>query len=194
MSEQMTEAAMLYWENLDVLTPACHEMTAYLDATSDHWWNRVEKKWQDQHGSADELIVKRWTHREDPGRWSVYLENSKTGLEVHVSKTGLHVQVSDPRRSGEVNHYQLILINTEQHRKELAKIGEQAFDTLTQLASESDIALRPSGEPVLAEENLDFLTDSASELGDLVADTILNQLRFIAKFDTWWKNLKEPTD
>ena len=179
MSEQLTEAAKLYWENLDVLGPARRELVAYLDATFEHWWQRVELRWQQESGFGHDGKLKCWTRREDPGRWSVYLEPSETGLEV---------QLSDPRRSGEVNHYKLALVITQQHRKELDKIGEEAFEMLKQLAAESEIELGISDDLELTDDHVEFLTDGASELGDLVADALLERLKIIAKFDDWLKS------
>jgi hypothetical protein len=98
---------------------------------------------------------------------------------------GDQINSADPRRSNAINHYQVILTNTEKHRKELDKIGKPASDTLTQLAEESEFELKPLDNLRLSIENVEFLTDSMSELGDLVADAILKYLNMIEKFDAW---------
>jgi len=181
MAKHMTDAAQLYWHDLDVLEEARDELSQYFatvkGALTDHLcqiWIEDDRNDVKTDAEAQERFNNRsWNSREFLGMLGL-----KTG-----GKDEIPVKIEQPNVDwGRDNFTVRIGIGVAQKRQ-IEKVAG-VVDQLTAIAAENDISLCWEDTELYVRKVPFGATDDADDIGRALAETALELLVVCAKMET----------
>jgi len=90
MSKRMTEAARLYWKDIDVLEEARSELVEYFDSVWSQTWERISSFFGETDNDSN-VKIESYQDRQKPGRYSIILKQAQPA--------SFEIVVRDSRRS-----------------------------------------------------------------------------------------------
>jgi hypothetical protein len=181
MTQRMTEAARLYWKDLDVLEQARQELTDYLSTVQQAWWDRVRQLWQEDPRTSVYGTPFLGTGHKEPGHWWLQL--------VEGSLTGIRVDVRDARRIDAAQHFSVVLVITKADLKRLRRRGQGILAELSQVAGVAGLDFSWDDPYQLSGEHIDLDPDDSQDTAHRLAETVFRYLQAIVLLDEKLKEL-----
>jgi hypothetical protein len=179
----MTEAAKLYWKDIDVLEEARSELVEYFESIWSQTWDRISSL----SGVGDNnsnIKIEHFLDRQRPGRYSI---NLKQGQPANFDIT-----VSDPRRSDDWKFYNVKILCNQTHKRKLDKLSEDAKTSINKIASSHGIDIIWDGpNNVLHIADIEVIPDDAELMIDRIVEVIEKMIGWITEAYNWMLDQKE---
>lgn len=184
MAKRMTEAARLYWKDIDVLEEARGELVEYLETIWSQAWEKLQSSWEHVEDDSEPFKIEHWADRQRPGRW--YL-NVKQGQPANFE-----IEISDPRRSDDWRFYNIRILCAQTHQKRLEKLASNAKGSITSIASAHGVSLEwESRNNMLHKADIEAIADDADSMSDRVVEGINKMLEWINESYSWMFDRKK---
>lgn len=182
MSKQMTEAARLYWKDLDVLEHARQEFADYLEFVQHEWSERVDQLWRKNPRTAALGPPRGGEAKQNPGYWWLGHPDS--------SATGVYIEVRDPRRLETTKDYAVQLAISKKSLKKLSQPGKAILERLGEVARTSGLDLSWSDSTALSVERISLNPDDATDTAEQLAATIYQYLQVLTLIEEKFKEIE----
>jgi hypothetical protein len=177
MSKRITEAANLYWKDIDVLEEARSELVEYFDFVWSQTWERVSSL-SGEIGNGSDVKIENSLDRQKPGRYFINLKQEQPA--------GFEIQVSDPRRSDDWRFYNVKILCYQVHKRKLDKLSAGARASINEIASSHGVELiwdNPNN--VLCKTDIEVISDNADLTVDRVVEVIEKNIGWITEAYSW---------
>jgi hypothetical protein len=178
MAERMTEAAKLYWQDVDVLEEARSELVDFLDTVWSRTLDEVLSQMAQAVNESDSAKIEHYAERQRPGRWYINLKRSQP--------VNFDIVISDPRRSDNWKFYNIRLRSYQSHLKKIEEWGEDAKTALNSLALSHGLSLKWSEKKnILCGSDVELLPENADGTSNSLIEEILRYLTMINEMYDW---------
>ena len=177
MSKRITEAAKLYWKDIDVLEEARSELVEYFDFVWSQTWERVSSL-SGEIGNGSDVKIENSLDRQKPGRYFINLKQEQPAR--------FEIQVSDPRRSDDYRFYNVKILCYQVHKRKLDKLSAGARASINAIASSHDVELiwdNPNN--VLCKTDIEVISENADLVVDRVVEIIEKNMGWITEAYNW---------
>jgi hypothetical protein len=179
MAKRMTEAAQLYWKDIDVLEEARGELVDYLEEVWEQAWGKILTHWEDGETTSDLKKPGSWADRQKPGFW---------GINTHQKQpANIDIHVRDPRRSEDPKFYTLSLVCSQPQQKKLQKISANAKDTVKTMAVSYGVEVDWVGPEshLLHKSHVEVIPSDADQTSTELAELVSKWLSMIVAINNW---------
>ena len=183
MSKRMTEAAKLYWKDIDVLEEARSELVEYFDSVWSQTWEKISSLSGETDNESD-VKIEHFLDRQRPGRYSISLRQGQPAK--------FDITVSDPRRSDDWRFYNVKILCYQVHKRRLDKLSEDARTSIETIASSHGVDIvwdNPNN--VLYKTDIEVVSDDADLVADRVVEVIEKMIGWIIEAYSWMIDQKK---
>lgn len=182
MTEKMTEAARLYWKDLDVLDHARSQLVDYLDSVQQKWWERVRQLWQEDPLTSGQRLGDRGTGHKSPGHWWLHLPG-ESSVEVRID-------VYDPRRSEADGQCVVKLTVSNKGMDRLKEWGKSVLPELGEVACQTVSDFSWDDRENLSRKWVVLNPEDATDTAERLAGTIFEYLKVLVLLEEKLKELE----
>ena len=177
MSKRITEAAKLYWKDIDVLEEARSELVEYFDFVWSQTLDRIKSLSGEIHDEFG-VSIEHYSDRVRPGRHTINLKQGKLAR--------FEIAVSDPRRSDDWKFYNVKVLCYQVHKKKLDKLSVDARASIKEIASSHGVELEWNNKKhVLCKTDIEIISDNADLMVDRVVEVIEKNIEWISEAYSW---------
>lgn len=179
MAKRMTEAAQLYWKDIDVLEEARNELVDYLDEVWRQTWEKILSLWEEGAETTDLKKPNHWADRQKRGQWTVFTP--------HEQPANIEIQIRDPRRSHDPKSYTVSLVCYQSNQKKLEKVSENAKGAVNAIANSHGIEIDwdTPDNWLLERRSIEVIPLDADLMSTEVAKVTYTHLSAIAEINKW---------
>jgi hypothetical protein len=177
--ERLTDAAKIYWDNLDVLNEARSEFTGFLDDIYEQCKEQVEAAWLAVSEKNDAKSLDYWRERTPPGRWYINVPDSPLELSI---------KISDPRRSPDRRNYAVTLATSEYRMRKMTKIAKNALEVFSTMGQDAGVPMNWDHLDQVADTRVPIVNETASDTASELAKLVSDRIALLAKMDGWLRN------
>jgi hypothetical protein len=173
----MTEAATLYWKDIDVLEEARSELVEYFESIWTQTWERISSLSGIDDNNSN-IKIEHFLDRQRPGRYSI---NLKQGQPANFDIT-----VSDPRRSDDWKFYNVKVLCYQTNKRKLDKLSADAKTSINKIASSHGIDIIWDGpNSVLYKADIEVISDDADLMIDRIVEVIEKMIGWVTEAYSW---------
>lgn len=173
MTKELTEAAGLYWKDLDVLEQARSEFVAYLDTVYETWWKLVRQLWQENPRTSGQKMPRLGKAQKNSGQWPLDLPGG--GLKE------MHVFVRDPRRLEASGQFCVELAISKVGIMRLKGRGETVLTELGEVARQARTDFSWHDPNRLSKQGIGLNPDDAVETGKRLGKEVFKNLELLVR-------------
>jgi hypothetical protein len=169
----MTEAAKLYWKDIDVLEEARWELVEFFDSVWSQTLERIISLADDS-----EFKIDHYQDRQRPGRYTVNI--------IQGQPAKFDIRIDDPRRSDDSKYYNVKIQCYQAQKSKIDKLTKDARASITSIASSHGIDIlwdRPKN--VLCKTNIEVTSDDAELVVDRLFEVIEKMIGWITESYNW---------
>jgi hypothetical protein len=183
MSKRMTEAAKLYWKDIDVLEEARSELVEYFDSVWSQIWERIGFLSGETDNESD-VKIENYQDRQRPGRYSIILKQGQPA--------NFEIVFSDPRRSDDWRFFNVKILCNQAHRRKLDKLSENARTSIETITSSHGVDIKwDKPKNVLYKTDIEVVSDDAGLIVDRVVEVIEKMIEWITEAYSWMLDPKK---
>ena len=178
----MTEAAGLYWKDMDVLEQARTQLLGYLSEVGEALTTKVDELWHAGKKTSALGPHHAWANQATPGWWEFAIDND----------TNVCVLVNSPEHPENEDHrYYTICIDCKQIRqKVLLKRHPNALKKLSELTATAKFTTVNGDPHRLTQDLIPVRTTDSDRLATELAEAVYERLLVTLAFDAWLKEKK----
>jgi len=173
----MTEAAKLYWKDIDVLEEARSELVEYFDSVWSQTWERISSLSGEIDNESD-VNIEHFSDRQRPGRYSINLRQGQPAR--------FEITVSDPRRSDDWRFYNVKVLCYQVHKRKLDNLSKNARSSINTIAASHGVdIIWDNPNNVLYKTDIEVSSDNADLVVDRVVEVIEKNIGWITEAYSW---------
>ena len=177
MSKRMTEAAKLYWKDIDVLEEARLELVEYFDSVWSQTWERISSLFGETDNDSN-VKIESYLDRQRPGRYSINLKQGQP--------SSFEIVISDPRRSDDWRFYNVIILCNQAQKGKLDKLSEDARSSINTIAISHGVdIIWDNPKNILYKTDIEVVSDDADLVTDRVVEVIEKMIGWITEAYSW---------
>jgi hypothetical protein len=177
MSKRMTEAAKLYWKDIDVLEEARLELVEYFDRVWSLTWEKISSFFA-ENDNEKKIKIELYQDRQRPGRYYISLKQGQPA--------NFEVIVSDPRRSDDWRVYNLKIRCYQSHKNKIDKLFQNGRASINTIASSQGVDIDwEQSKNYIYTTNIEIDPDNADLVAEKLIEVIENMFGWITEAYTW---------